>query len=91
MKIFKYPLALQDRQVIYLPEGAPILTVQEQRNELCLWVGVPDNIEEHPLQARAFNIYGTGHTLREKPQTYIGTAQTQDSTFVWHVFEETVI
>ena len=36
-KIYKYPLEVQDEQVVMLPTGAKILTVQSQKDRPCLW------------------------------------------------------
>lgn len=83
--IWKYILPLTAKQIVFMPRGARILTVQIQEGNICLWAIVDtDNGNEE----RRFAIVGTG-APNEIPtdSTYIGTCQ--DGAFVWHVFEYT--
>ena len=70
-----------------IPKDAEILTVQRQKENACIWVLVnPDD----PKESRHFEIYGTGHSIYFDmgiERKYIGTFQTFDGDFVFHVFE----
>jgi hypothetical protein len=82
--IHKYRLELTDDQTIFLPEGAEILSVQDQRGVLTLWASVDITM---PPVARYITICGTGHPLPDYRE-HIQTVQQDD--FVWHVFEVSV-
>lgn len=79
MTIRKYPLEIQDVQIIKMPEGAQIMTVQRQRSMPCLWAAVEPNKPEVEYKLLTF---GTGHP--NVTGRYIGTYQT--NMFVFHVF-----
>ena len=82
--IYKYPLSITDVQTIWMPSGAKILSVQEQRDTLCLWAAVDrDNIEA----PRTILIVGTGNPMPYTCNDFIGTVQTNGGALVWHVFE----
>lgn len=84
--IWKFPLVVEDRQVITVPLGAKLLTVQMQRDQILLWALV--NPDEPVVSRRTIAIVGTGHEhkaeLFSKAQ-YIGTVQ--DYGLVWHIFD----
>lgn len=82
--IWKFPLAVQDRQDIQVPEGASFLSVKTQNGSLCLWAIVDPS---QPKQRRTIEILGTGHKLDESEREYIGTAIMADGALVWHIFE----
>lgn len=87
MTIWKYSLAVLDHQVIRMPRGAMVLTVQAQNGEGCLWALV--DVDE-PMVDRIFAVFGTGHFLRKaewEKLHYIGTYQMLDGVLIWHVFE----
>jgi len=89
MKVFKYTLVPESRQVVELPRGATILRVGADvvvDDNLCLWALVdPD---ERP-EMRIVHIYGTGHeVVTPERLRYIGTAFMRAHSLVWHVFEE---
>lgn len=71
-----------------MPNGAEILAVHVQKNEPCIWALVDS---EQPLQARFFDIFGTGHMISPPLETlerkYIGSFQLQQGQLVFHVFE----
>ena len=69
--------------VIEMPKGAEILTVQMQDsfNEF-IWALVDF---ENETEKRMFEIIGTGNKFDDTNKKYIGT--WQDSMFVWHLFE----
>ncbi len=83
--IFKYFLSSNDQLLLYLPEGAEILSVQGQGDQLVLWAIVDPSLNVEP---RLLSIYGTGNPFQSDHARYIGTAQV--NAFVWHVFEEPI-
>jgi hypothetical protein len=84
--IWKFPLALDDRQKVIMPEGARILSAQVQDGQLCLWALVdPAAVSKD----RTIHIIGAGHPLyRSDSLRYISTVQTFNGVLVWHIFEE---
>jgi hypothetical protein len=84
--IYKYSIETTDEQIIEMPAGAKILTVQPQGAfSLCLWAEVDT---EQPKEQRTLLTYGTGHPMRNTQQRYIGTYQLQGGGLVFHVYEE---
>ena len=85
-KIYKYQIEVTDEQLVTMPAGAQILTVQAQGDRLCLWAVVSLG---SPEEKRVIQIYGTGMDFpKHKKCTYIATVQMDG--FVWHVFERIV-
>lgn len=85
-KIYKYELEITDKQILYIPKGGKILSVQFQNSTLCLWALVDLN---NPNQERIIRILGTGHEAKESSlKYYIDTVQQFDGKLIWHVFEE---
>lgn len=81
--IWKFLLELTDGQVLMIPEGAEVLTVQLQNGEPCLWAIVNP---EHGPEPRRFEIHRTGNPIAAfAERRYIATFQ--QPPFVWHVFE----
>ena len=80
--IFKYQLQ-RGGQTFQMPSGAQILSAQFQRGELCLWALVDERAK---LEMRSFVVLGTGQptTLNLR---HISTVQSDDQSFVWHIFE----
>ena len=93
--IFKYPLSISDEQLIEMPIGAEILSLQVQNNIPCIWA----MIEEFEVEMidRTFMMYGTGHSFYNRnyekydDKPFIGTFQVHSGTLVFHVFEEKII
>lgn len=85
--IWKFPLDLTDKQTIRMPREAQPLAVQVQFDTICLWAKVDT---EKPMEDREIRIEGTGHELDDMgdfaEREYIGTVQTSQGAFVWHVF-----
>jgi hypothetical protein len=84
--VWKHPLVVTDDQIIYLPDGAEILTVQMQGETPTIWfLCDPDA----PTVPREILIFGTAHAIRDDITTdrYIGTFQMYDGGLVFHVFE----
>ena len=81
--IWKYEI--KGMRSIEMPEGAEILTVQNQNNNIVLWILVNPNAEK---ETRIFEVYGTGHIIQQNnkfEREYTGTCQIGE--YVWHVFE----
>lgn len=88
MKIWKFVLALSDTQVVPMPKGSTILTIQVQKGNLCLWALCDENADEGG-PGRRINIYGTGNPLPENGHIgeYISTFQLYGGDLVFHAFE----
>lgn len=84
LTIYKYKLDGQTTHV-EVHKDAIILCVQSQRNDVCIWALVDPRA---PKQVRIFHIFGTGSGVPDEDLVYIGTCQTHEGKFVWHVFEE---
>ncbi len=85
--IYKYPLAIIGSQHIRMPSGANILCAQVQNETLCLWASVDP--KEKSIDIHTIRIIGTGHPAPDLDELhYIGTAQMNDGSLVWHVFEQ---
>lgn len=81
--IWKYELGVADAIVMYLPQGAIILTVQNQDGRMTMWAEV---LPDAPKERRIFVIRGTGHPMQGNETIYIGTVQMSYG-LVWHVYE----
>lgn len=91
MQIWKYPLDILGNQLIEMPQGAKLLSVQMQGDQPCLWTLV------NPLATRVLRgiyIVGTGHDLTDIYHTmgrHIGTFQVAGivvGALVFHAFEK---
>lgn len=85
MKIFKYPLQIATTQSVFMPEGAKILSIQTQFDQVCIWAMVDE--DKRPTQ-RFFQIIGTGQGF-DTNRKYLATVQ--QGSFVWHIFEIGVV
>lgn len=84
MVTWKFPLELTDLQVVKMPNGARILTVQVQHDVPCLWALVDP---EKTLVNRRIRIWATGQPILEDFGVYLGTIQLRDGSLVFHVCE----
>ena len=85
--IYKYPLTITREQLVTLPAGAEILTVQLQGGRPHLWALV--NIDNEPLN-RCIEIFGTGERIEYglgMRRKYISTFQLQHGKLIFHAFE----
>jgi hypothetical protein len=79
-RVFKYPLKVSGGlQSFEIPKFAEVVSVAEQRGELCIWLEVDDLI---PLELRKFAVFGTGHKVTGR---HCGSVVMEP--FVWHVYE----
>lgn len=85
LTIWKYEIEATDRLTISIPKGAQFLSVQVQRQNICVWFLVNPKL---PPEDRFFSIYGTGHVIPMQPGTYLGTFQLMGGSLVFHLFEE---
>ncbi len=83
MRIFKYILG--HTTTLELPEGAELITIQIQGDDLCAWFKVDPDIKT--TFPRKFVRVATGQLFNEtlNEGTYITTLQ--DGPFVWHIYE----
>ena len=85
--IWKFKLSLDEQQIIKMPEGAEILTIQSQGNVPCIWALVEPDA---PKENRCFEIIGTGDFItfeNEIQKKYINTFQLHGGALIFHVFE----
>lgn len=80
--IYKYPLDF-DNPFIDMPSDARILRAELQDDVICIWALVTPNL---PHGKRKIGIYGTGFTVPDTTNVYIGTVFT--GMYVWHLFDE---
>lgn len=78
--IWKFPLKITNEQLINVPAGSKLLTVQMQGDVPCLWALVDPNTETSLCTIQTF---GTGHPA-ENAGTYLSTYQVD--SLVFHVF-----
>ena len=83
MTIWKYPIEVTAKQLIAMPEGAKILTVQTQDGRPCLWALVDP---ERELKCRLVHTVGTGQEVPLGARHYVGTYQLRGGLLVYHVF-----
>ena len=85
-RIYKYTLAVEGVQPLYVPAGFRPLCVQVQYGVPCLWAEVDDTDER--IQVDVFT-YGTGHPLAEDRGAYVGSYQLEGGAFCGHVYVTT--
>jgi hypothetical protein len=83
MRVYEYDLTVIGQQIIEMPVGANLLTVQLQHGNLKLWAAVDSNI----MTKRSIIIIGTGYEISYTPKKYIGTFQMMNGNLVFHVFD----
>jgi hypothetical protein len=83
MRIFKYPLRVEQRELVMMPEEAQILSVQVQNSIPVLYALVDDSAK---LQARIIRTVTTGEEFNLEGR-FIGTF-ILEGWFVGHVFEQ---
>lgn len=67
-----------------MPVGSHVLSVQVQRDTICLWARVDIDA---PKIDRTFELVGTGQPMHEGPATYIDTVLLADGYLAFHIFE----
>lgn len=86
LKVFKYPIPINDDFEMKLPRGAQILHIDSQQGQPMLWALVdPGALKE----TRRFRFAGTGHEIIENPENLIhrGTFKLHGDALIFHIFE----
>lgn len=81
--IHKYPLMIQDRQIVEISTGAELLSVQMQEGIPCLWALVEPHQMPAPME---IFIFGTGQPVYVPGLVFIDTFQIPEQGLVFHVF-----
>lgn len=90
--IYKYPIYPTRSQILKIPFGARILSVQVVENQPVIYALVDSEKEPVPF---TFFVFGTGWDLEEGKTWgsglplsihYVGTFQQPEEKLVWHVF-----
>lgn len=85
MRIWKWELLITDTNILSMPDGAKVLTVQMQGSTPKLWAMVD---EKAPIVNRKFETYGTGNPMPDSfLGAYVGTYQMYNGSPVFHVFD----
>lgn len=84
--VYKYKLQLtKDTQEVILPQGAQILCIKMQNDDLCMWALIdPDQTYNEVVKIRCA---GTGHVVEEDIECYIDTVMLLDGALVFHFFK----
>ena len=86
--IYKEQLSITNHQIISLPMDSKILTVQMQKESVCLWYSRDATSAQIDCIDRHIRIIGTGNLYDDEGLKYIGTVQMAGGNLIWHVFEE---
>lgn len=86
--IYKYPVVIDDYQEINLPNGAEILTIQQQGGKFYLWAKIDTNkvINKVPIY-----VFGTGNPINIMEGDIIYISTIQNGLLVWHFFYGTSV
>ena len=82
--VHKYKLFTSEKQLLVLPVGSKILSVQEQYGEIVLYAMVDTSVRE--VDTHTIYVYGTGHRIEEMDIRFIGTVKLNAGTLMFHVF-----
>ena len=86
MKIYKYIITPHFENIIKMPVGAEILSLQFQDPSAVIWAKV--DTSSHVFEDRVFHIYATGENLQDTSEEYVGTFQIPSERLAFHVFEK---
>ena len=83
--IYKYQLQVTDSQRLKIHSGFEFMSVQSQFDGISLWALVDT---DKPMVEYEVLIYGTGYEIYEPEHkyNYVGTVQTYNGNYVWHIF-----
>lgn len=85
LMIYKYPLQIEDEQIVEMPQGAVILSVINQNDQICVYALVDAGSDFSAK--RLFRIFGTGSPVDSAAGfNFIGTVPAHGGAMVWHVF-----
>lgn len=83
--IYKVQLEITDQQIIGLPKGAIIRSLQAQGEKVSMWFQF--NQDETRTEPKKIRCFGTGHPILEPENLeYIGTVQVLCGRLVFHFF-----
>lgn len=85
-RIFKYQLEIEQRQLIYMPAGAKIISGRVENEFPHIYAVVDDN-ELLPAEARIIRGLTTGEEFNAEWCSFIATLVIRD-WFVFHIFEQ---
>jgi hypothetical protein len=87
MKIFKYPVLIEDESTIILPYGAQILSVVNQHDNIFIYalIDTPENVSKKKITVR---VIGTGNEMPADSYLFefLGTVPHLGGRYMWHVF-----
>lgn len=83
--IYKYHIEIRNFQILKVPQDRKILSVQVQKDEVCIWAEVDT---QSPMSDLKVYVFGTGHPIQQKDLNYIGSVQLLGGDLVFHVFWE---
>jgi len=82
-QIWKYPIGQLGVNLLEIPVGAQLLTVQTQNNAPQLWALVDP---EAPKELIKIGVCGTGQPINVHVGIYLGTFQLSGGSLVFHAF-----
>jgi hypothetical protein len=84
--IWKVELPIGGHEIVPLPKGSKILTVQTQYEKLWFWALVDNEVKDY-YEYHRFEIRGTGHDCTGlNVEEYFTSFQLKGGAFVGHVF-----
>ena len=83
-KVYKYPVVMENRFTLALPEKAEVLSVGVQFGQPQVWVFLDPNA---PKVVRTFMVASTGYPVEEPNVKFIGTFQLEGGALIFHLFE----
>jgi hypothetical protein len=87
MRVYKYPLRIDDETRVSWHVGAKVLAVQEQNGDPYIWALIDPS---QPKIAQRFRLAGTGHDIEwQDNMVHRGTFQLRGGDLVFHLFEYT--
>lgn len=80
--IYKYPIKITDEQIINMPIGANIISIQMQNKIATIWAIVST---KEILTSVKIRVFGTGEEIPVgSVLRHVGSVQ--DRGYVWHIF-----
>lgn len=80
-RIFKYELAIKPRQVIMMPKGATVLSIDRQGPLPYIWASVD---QSQPFEPRVFRVVTTGEVFNEERLMYVGHVKLGGKPEPWY-------
>jgi hypothetical protein len=87
--IFKYPIQIEEKQNLMIPEKFEILAIKIQNGMPYIWALVDNSL---PLSQIPIRIYPTGATIDQSLKLkYCNTFELLETKIVFHVFIEEAV